>query len=61
MRYNNAANAFNNAISAGRLSDCSTDDNYAGHYMYMGTHNNCDLFKHIVTRGYLEDGGKHNE
>ena len=55
-------NAFSAAINSGRLSENSTDDNYAGNYMYMGTQTASyrpvrqqrDLFKNINTRQYLD-------
>lgn len=52
--------AFEKAISEGRLSSDQTADNFAGHYMYMGTQlsnepgKHKDLFKHIMTREYLK-------
>ncbi len=45
--------AFNNAIKDGRLSDNPNSPVYAGKYMYMGTQNGVDTFKHIDTRKYL--------
>jgi len=45
---------FAQAIDARRLSADPRDWNYAGHYMYMGTDNGIDAFKHGVTRLYLE-------
>ncbi len=47
--------AFEEAISAGRLSRVRGTPNYAGDYMYMGP--TCDgtgnAFKNIITRQYL--------
>ena len=53
--------AFEAAITRGILSSNSSADNYAGHYMYMGTvpivegsiHYDKDSFKHIDTRQYV--------
>jgi hypothetical protein len=53
MTFKDSAQAFDEAIAAGRLSDKPATSNYAGHYMYMGTENGIDLFKHIDTRQYL--------
>lgn len=44
---------FQKAIAAGRLSDEPRAENYAGKYMYMGTWNGKDEFKHSYTRKYL--------
>lgn len=48
--------AFEDAIKAGRLSANPDDENYAGHYMYMGiaTDGVKDAFKHRVTRQYIK-------
>ena len=51
--FQDAPYAFDQAIAAGRLSANPKDANYAGHYMYMGTTNGKDAFKHINTRQYL--------
>ncbi len=54
--FKNPQEAFEQAIKEGRLSDNPTDENYAGHYMYMGP--GCgrlegkDAFKHSLTRKY---------
>tara|TARA_R110000824_G_scaffold161741_2_gene337161 strand:- start:1831 stop:2007 length:177 start_codon:yes stop_codon:yes gene_type:complete len=45
--------AFDKAIESGRLSDDETADNYAGDYMFMGSAESVDLFKHRDTRQYL--------
>ena len=44
---------FKAAIQAGLLSDDPTTSNWAGHYMYMGTFNGIDQFKHRDTRDYI--------
>ncbi len=44
---------FANAICEGRLSQNEKSSHYAGNYMYMGTVNGRDQFKHINTREYL--------
>ena len=46
---------FKEAIENGRLSDTPGTDNYAGRFMYMGTWDGIDTFKHIMTRQYLQD------
>ena len=54
MTFRNSADAFNDAIAAGRLSADESAPNYAGHYMYMGMDaEGIDLFKHINTHTYL--------
>ena len=45
--------AFDYAIDAGALSSKSTDQNYAGNYMFMGKQNGALAFKNINTREYL--------
>ena len=62
MTYNDAQQAFENAIAKGKLSTKKTADNYAGNYMYMGTTpSGFDRFKNIETRLYdvecLQAGG----
>ena len=52
--FKDAQKAFDDAIKEGKLSRDGRDKNYAGHYMYMGTVNNVDLFKHSLTREYLQ-------
>lgn len=50
----NPQEAFEKAISSGRLSSGPDAPNYAGSYLYMGTDaSGCDLFKHRVTRQYI--------
>ncbi len=46
---------FDEAIESGRLSDTPGTDNYAGRYMYMGTWDGIDTFKHKDTRDYLSE------
>lgn len=53
MTYREPAQAFHDAIAAGRLSDDPDSAEYAGHFMYMGTDNGRDLFKHADSREYL--------
>ena len=53
MTFKDSAQAFDEAIAANRLSTNQAASHYAGHYMYMGTENGIDLFKHIDTRQYL--------
>lgn len=52
--FKDPQSAFNQAIKDGRLSENKDDSNYAGYYMYMGTWNNKDTFKHIDTREYIK-------
>jgi len=54
MTYNDPQQAFNKAIQEGRLSADAKASNYAGNYMYMGTQNGKDFFKHIMTRNYIQ-------
>ena len=51
--FRNPMQAFDEAIAAGRLSGDESADNFAGDYMYMGTIDGVDQFKHIATRRYL--------
>ena len=53
--FKNAQQAFNEATAAGRLSADPAVDNFAGHFMYMGTWAGIDKFKHIETREYLKE------
>lgn len=46
--------AFEAAIHLGLLSARESDDNFAGHYMYMGTtEDHGHGFKHRMTRDYV--------
>lgn len=49
--------AFDAAIAAGRLSMDRNAPNFAGGYMYMGTVDGIDTFKHVDTRRYLPVAG----
>ena len=51
--FRNADDAFADAIAAGRLSSDPASSVYAGDYMYMGTRDGRDLFKHSDSREYL--------
>ncbi len=51
--FKNPDVAFDDAIRTGRLSTISTNNLYAGKYMYMGTYNGVDSFKNINTRQYI--------
>ena len=51
--FKDAQEAFQEAIAAGRLSADRHSPIYAGKYMYMGTWDNQDQFKHYDTRRYL--------
>ena len=53
MTFRDSNTAFDEAIAAGRLSASPDSDLYAGRYMYMGTVDGSDQFKHIHTRQYL--------
>jgi len=45
--------AFEQAVTSGRLTTNPSDDNFAGLYMYMHTDSNGkDIFKNINTRKY---------
>ena len=63
LTLNNADAAFAKAIHEGRLCDRGAHPSpykphppYADEYMYMGTFNGRDEFKHSVTRRYLDRG-----
>lgn len=53
MTFINPQKAFEDAIKHGALTVNSTDDNFAGNYMYMHTEDGINAFKHIVTRQYI--------
>lgn len=46
--------AFEDAINKGFFSEDPAQPNYAGHYMYMGSRKDVDLFKNTQTRKYVE-------
>ena len=52
-QFRDADAAFKDAISEGRLSSNPYSLIYAGYYMYMGTTDGVDQFKHQDTRSYL--------
>ena len=56
--FRDSREAFDNAISAGVLSEAPAAVNFAGRYMYMFTERDgagleIDAFKHIDTRRYI--------
>ena len=51
-RQTDPREAFDKAIREGRLSETESDRNFAGKYMFMGTHEGRDLFKSINFRSY---------
>lgn len=51
--FRDPVEAFEDAINTGRMSPDKQNSRYAGNYMYMGTQDGHDLFKHIDTREYL--------
>ena len=53
MQINDHRIAFERAIKQGRLSTVETSAFYVGHFMYIGTKDGHDLFKHVDTRAYL--------
>lgn len=53
ITFRNAQEAFKNAIKRGVLSESKHAANFAGLYMYMGTLNGADQFKHKLTRKYI--------
>lgn len=55
MEFREPEEAFEDAIKQGRLSRDESHPLYAGNFMYMGTENGTDQFKHIMTRQYLRD------
>lgn len=52
MTFKPGEEAFEQAVSEGRLSFDKENQHYAGLYMYMGTVDGRDLFKNINTRQY---------
>ena len=55
LNKKSSTNGFDDAIAKGRLSANPKDENFAGHFMDMGG----GKFKHINTRSYLSNCGKH--
>ena len=53
LTYGDPTKAFDDAIKARRLSASPSSPLYAGLFMYMGTKDGLDLFKHKMTRRYL--------
>ncbi len=53
ITFNDGTAAFDAAIASGRLSAHPSSPVYAGHFMYMGTNEHGDMFKHCDTRRYL--------
>ena len=53
LTFRNAQEAFEDAIKSGLLSPNEQSRYFAGRYMYMGSRDGGDLFKHIDTREYL--------
>jgi len=53
VTFKDAQTAFQEAIASFRLSASPKSPVYAGHYMYMGTWDGKDQFKHNDTRQYL--------
>lgn len=51
--FGDATDAFDEAIRDGVLSIDGTAENFVGHFMYMGSRADGDLFKHIGTRAYV--------
>ena len=51
--FKNSQQAFEEAIASGRLSADPVAGNFAGNYLYMGTWDGKDAFKHVETREYL--------
>tara|TARA_R110000803_G_scaffold156463_1_gene221030 strand:+ start:437 stop:625 length:189 start_codon:yes stop_codon:yes gene_type:complete len=52
--YNEADQAFDNAIAEGTLSGNTEHPQFAGYYMYMGKDESGNsLFKHKMTRQYI--------
>ena len=51
--FKHSQKAFEEAIHAGRLSADPQSPVYAGKFMYMGTWDLVDRFKHVETRKYL--------
>jgi len=52
--FKDSQEAFEQAISDDRLSGNEQNKLFAGDYMYMGTWNQKDQFKHITNRTYLK-------
>ena len=54
MEFKDPQVAFNEAIEAGIFSTDPQHTNFAGNWMYMGTHFGVNQFKHNDTRKYLK-------
>lgn len=52
--FKDSQQAFQDAIDAGRLSANPGHATYAGNFMYIGTWDGVDAFKHNMTREYLD-------
>lgn len=52
MEYKDSQVAFQQAIDCGHFSTVANDHNYIGGYMYIGSDDNKDYFKHSETRAY---------
>lgn len=53
VKYKNINETFRYHIGRGKLSMNESDTYYVGNYMYMGTWDGCDWFKHIITLKYI--------
>ncbi len=53
--FRDSQQAFADAIAGGVLSEDRAAPTYAGHYMYMHTTGQRDLFKHQDTRQYIHN------
>lgn len=54
VTFRDTQEAFREAIESGRLSRDREKENFVGFYMYMGTWEGMDHFKHSLTRKYLK-------
>lgn len=52
--FKDSQHAFEEAIQSGRLSADPLSPIYTKNYMYMGTWDGIDAFKHVDTRQYLQ-------
>jgi hypothetical protein len=53
IEFRDVREAYHKAIETGRLSEDPESASFVGHYVYMGTRNGVDEFKHTVTHRYL--------
>jgi len=59
MIQKDALEAFTRAKNEGRMSASPTAWNFYGHFLYVGSVGELDLFKHVATGEFLSDRADH--